>query len=333
MSHPLAPYLKRFFSHYLPLQKGLSPQSLAAYRDAVKLLLCYSADQLKVSVDALEVESLSPERVSDFLDHLEQERGCCTATRNARLAAIRTLFAFIAREEPELIGQCQAIRALPLKRTTHTPVTYLEESEMQTVLGTVDLSTRTGVRDQALLLLLYNTGARVSEIVGLTVEDLHLNGATAQVQLLGKGGKTRSCPLWPETVEALEAYLQQRQPKDPHTTQLFLNANGSPITRFGIRYITRHQSAQPPRDTPYHRHAPAACRQRHHPDQLLARARRYQYHPPVRGDRYGDEAKDARACTGPERCTPAALAAAGDPALAGQPHPATAIMCSNRVSR
>ena len=244
MSHPLAPYLKRFFSHYLPLQKGLSPQSLAAYRDAVKLLLCYCADQLKVSVDALEVESLSPERVSDFLDHLEQERGCCTATRNARLAAIRTLFAFIAREEPELIGQCQAIRALPLKRTTHTPVTYLEESEMQTVLGTVDLSTRTGVRDQALLLLLYNTGARVSEIVGLTVEDLHLNGATAQVQLLGKGGKTRSCPLWPETVEALEAYLQQRQPKDPRTTQLFLNANGSPITRFGIRYITRQYGAR-----------------------------------------------------------------------------------------
>jgi len=99
MSHPLAPYLKRFFSHYLLLPKGLSPQSLAAYRDAVKLLLCYSADQLTCSVDALEVESLSPERVSDFLDHLEHKRGCCTATRNARLAAIRTLFAFIAREE------------------------------------------------------------------------------------------------------------------------------------------------------------------------------------------------------------------------------------------
>jgi site-specific recombinase XerD len=239
MSHPLALYLKRFFSHYLPLQKGLSPQSLAAYRDSVKLLLCYCADQLKVSVDALEVESLSSERVSDFLDHLEDKRGSCIATRNARLAAIRTLFAFIAREAPELIAQCQAIRALPIKRTTPSPVTYLEEPEMQAVLGSVDLSERTGVRDQALLLLLYNTGARVSEIVALTDEDLHLHGASAQVQLHGKGGKTRSCPLWPETVEAVEAYLLQRQPRDPRTRQLFLNTNGAPITRFGIRYITR----------------------------------------------------------------------------------------------
>ena len=244
MTHPLASYLKRFFSHYLPLQRGLSAHSLAAYRDSVKLLLCDCADTLGCSVDALDVEALSAARVADFLDHLEQQRGCCAATRNARLAAIRTLFAFIARETPELIGQCQAIRALPIKRTTHTPVTYLEESEMQVVLGAVDLSTRTGVRDQALLLVLYNTGARVSEIVALTEADLHLQGATAQVQLHGKGAKTRGCPLWPETAEALQAYLQQRQPRDPRTRQLFLNANGSAITRFGIRYITRQYGAR-----------------------------------------------------------------------------------------
>ena len=116
MNHPLATYLKRFFSHYLPVQKGLSPHTLAAYRDAVKLLLCYLADTLKIAVDALSVEAITAALVADFLDHLEQMRGCRTSTRNARLAAIRSLFAFIAREEPVLLPQCQAIRAIPLKR-------------------------------------------------------------------------------------------------------------------------------------------------------------------------------------------------------------------------
>ncbi|MCP4389762.1 MAG: site-specific integrase [Gammaproteobacteria bacterium] len=244
MNHPLASYLKRFFSHYLPVQKGLSPHTLAAYRDAVKLLLGYLADTLKLSVDALSVEAITAARVSDFLDHLEQVRGCRTSTRNARLAAIRSLFAFIAREEPVLMPQCQAIRAIPLKRAEHNTVEYLEESEMQAVLNAVDTDARTGVRDRALLMVLYNTGARVSEIVGLAPEDLRLDGACAQVKLPGKGRKPRSCPLWPETAEALKAYLQQRQPVQPATEQVFLNANGLPITRFGIRYVTRKYGAR-----------------------------------------------------------------------------------------
>lgn len=244
MNHPLASYLKRFFSHYLPVQKGLSPHTLAAYRDAVKLLLCYLADTLTLSLDTLTVEAITAARVSDFLDDLEQVRGCRTATRNARLAAIRSLFAFIAREEPVLLPQCQAIRAIPLKRAEHNTVEYLEESEMQAVLDAVDIEARTGIRDRALLLILYNTGARVSEIVALTRADLRLDGTCAQVQLLGKGRKPRSCPLWPETAEALQAYLHQRHPAQSATEQVFLNANGSPITRFGIRYITRKYGAR-----------------------------------------------------------------------------------------
>jgi len=244
MNHPLASYLKRFFSHYLPVQKGLSPHTVAAYRDAVKLLLCYAADTLKLSVDALSVEAITAALVSDFLDYLEHERGCRTSTRNARLAAIRCLFAFIAREEPVLVSQCQAIRAIPLKRGVHKTIDYLEESEMQALLDAVDIDSRTGVRDRALLMVLYNTGARVSEIVGLTREDLRLDGASAQVKLLGKGRKQRSCPLWPETAEALGAYLRQRNPTQPATEQVFLNANDTPITRFGIRYVTRKYGAR-----------------------------------------------------------------------------------------
>ena len=244
MNHPLATYLKRFFSHYLPVQKGLSPHTVAAYRDAVKLLLCYAADTLKLSVDAISVEAITAALVSDFLDYLEHERGCRTSTRNARLAAIRCLFAFIAREEPVLVSQCQAIRAIPLKRGVHKTIDYLEESEMQALLDAVDIDSRTGVRDRALLMVLYNTGARVSEIVGLTLHDLRLDSACAQVKLLGKGRKQRSCPLWPETAEALGAYLRQRNPTQPATEQVFLNANDTPITRFGIRYVTRKYGAR-----------------------------------------------------------------------------------------
>ena len=236
MTYIIAKFIKRFFSHYLPVQKGLATNTIMAYRDAIKLLLCYAADTLKRSVEELCVEEIDESVVLDFLDHLENTRGCTPRTRNARLAAIRALFGFIAREEPSLVLHCQRIRTIPLKRTQHKTVDYLEESEMQALLNAVELNPRNGVRDNALLLLLYNTGARVSEIVGLNVGDLRLNDA-AQVKLLGKGQKYRSCPLWPETVEALHDYLKQRTPKDPATQKLFLNANGSPLTRFGVRHI------------------------------------------------------------------------------------------------
>ena len=239
MTHLLANFMKHFFGHYLPIQKGLATNTILAYRDAIKLLLCYAADTLHKSVDKLSVEEINETLVLAFLDHLENTRSCSPRTRNARLAAIRVFFAFIAREEPILLLQCQRIRTIPLKRTPHKTVTYLEEAEMQALLDVVDINARTGVRDKALLLLLYNTGARVSEIVGLKIADLYLQGVAPQVSLLGKGKKQRSCPLWPETTQALQLYLKHRSQKDPASEQLFLNANGIPVTRFGIHHIIR----------------------------------------------------------------------------------------------
>ncbi len=243
MNHPLGSFIKRFFSHYLPVQKGLSVNTILAYRDAVKLLLCHAADTVGIAVDQLAVEDISEKIVLGFLDELEQRRGCSTRTRNARLAAIRSLFDYIARQEPVLLVHCGQIRAIPLKRAEHKTVHYLEEKEMQAVLDAVDVNSRTGMRDRALLLLLYNTGARVSEIVALELDDLRLDDS-AQIRLLCKGRKERSCPLWPETATVLKSYLHQRASKEPGTQRVFLNANGVPITRFGIRHITRKYGAQ-----------------------------------------------------------------------------------------
>ena len=165
MNTPLANPVKRFFSDYLPVQKGLAANTIAAYRDTLKLLLCYAADRRKKAVEELTVEDLDEPLVLAFLDHLETDRGCSARTRNARLAAIRAFFGFLARENPLLLPQCQAIRAIPLKRHEHKTMTYLEENETQAVLDAVAGTARTGIRDQALLLVLYNTGARASEIV------------------------------------------------------------------------------------------------------------------------------------------------------------------------
>ena len=237
MTHLLANFIKRFLSHYLPVQKGLSVNTIAAYRDAIKLLLCYAADTVRKPVDTLSVEDIAEKVVLGFLDYVQQARHGSATTRNARLAAIHSLFVYIAREQPELLAQCQKIRAIPLKRTEHKSVDYLEENEMQAILDSVKIHSRTAIRDQALLLLLYNTGARVSEIVELKLCDVRLDG-TPQVDLLGKGRKHRACPLWPETLATLKAYFKQRIPKQPSTEHLFLNTHGVGITRFGIRHIT-----------------------------------------------------------------------------------------------
>lgn len=236
MNPTLSHLLQRFLGHYLPIHRGLATNTVLAYRDTLKLLLCYAADRLKKPVDKLLIENLDEPLVLTFLEHLEKERGCKPRTRNVRLAAIRAFFGFTAREEPTLLAQSQIVRTIPLKRAPYPTIDYLEEREMQALLDAVDVRSRMGIRDRALLLLLYNTGARVSEVVHLALPDIHLSDVP-QVKLLGKGRKTRTCPLWPETTQDLRDYLAWRHPKDPQVQQLFMDANGRPITRFGIRHV------------------------------------------------------------------------------------------------
>lgn len=240
-SYPVADYMHPFFYQYLAGVKGVSYNTIISYRDAIKLLLRFGANQLKKPVDRLNIEDLGEKMVLAFLNHVENGIGNSTNTRNARLAGIRTFFGFVGREEPPLLELCRKIRSIPVKRVEHKTVEYLDAHEMQAIFDSVDIKIHTGIRDKALLLTLYNTGARVQEIVDLSISDLRLI-PPGQVKLLGKGRKQRACPLWPETIDALKDYLQNRHPKNHNIESVFLNANGTPITRFGIAYIITKQA-------------------------------------------------------------------------------------------
>lgn len=241
-SHNVANYMNPFFNNYLAVQRGLSHNTILAYRDALKLFLCFAADSRKKSVEKLILEELDENMLLAFLSHLEKNRAVTARTRNARLSAIRTFFKFVARETPDLLEQCRKIRTIPKKREEYKMVEYLDSNEIKTLLNSIDLNAPNGLRDKALLMLLFNTGARAQELVDLRIQDLRLD-ASGQVRLIGKGKKQRSCPLWPDTVDTINLYLQHRKPNNPNEPFLFLNANGKQLTRFGIRYIIKKHAA------------------------------------------------------------------------------------------
>jgi site-specific recombinase XerD len=174
--------------------------------------------------------------VLDFLHDLEVERHNIAATRNVRLAAIHTFFRYCAAEHPERVEQCQRVLAVPFKRTRSRTVEYLEFTEIQAVLAAIDRSTVGGRRDYALLVTMFNTGARVQEIVTLRIADLRL-APPPHLRLCGKGRKERLCPLWPQTVELLRAFLAERHSPPGGDQPLFLNHCRGPLSRFGVRYI------------------------------------------------------------------------------------------------
>ncbi len=227
----LGPWVRRFLLEHLIGERNLSRQTQLSYRDTLRLLLPFVASQGHQSLDQLTVEQISAEHVLGFLHHVEEVRHCTIATRNQRLAAIRTLAGFVAAHSPEHIAWCGEIRRIPFKKTTQTQVPYLEKPEMDALLNAPDRNTKQGNRDFALLLFLYNSGARASEAAQLTIADIDL--AQPAVRLLGKGNKIRHCPLWPTTTQTLTPLVAQRAP----TQRIFLNRCGQSITRFGIHTL------------------------------------------------------------------------------------------------
>jgi len=238
LPNSLARALRSFFSDHLPRVRGASPHTIRSYRDALALLLRFLALRQARPVTLLDFEDIAPENVLAFLDHLETDRGNGPSSRNARLAAIHAFARYAAAHSPEHLELCQRLLVLPSKRSHHRVVEYLEAEEIHAILDAADRSTPDGRRDYTLLLALFNTGARVQEIVDLRPCDLRLD-RPRQVRLLGKGRKERFCPLWPQTAEVLHALLVENRVDRAATEPLFRNHRGQPLTRFGVRYLLR----------------------------------------------------------------------------------------------
>jgi len=236
----LAAVLRAFFAQHLPLTRGLSSRTVLSYRDTFVLLLRFLATRHDCGVVDLEFEHLRTEDVLAFLDHLEMQRKNSVATRNARLAAVHSFARFLATREPEQMEEAQRLLAVPIKRGPARAVDYLEGEEIAAMLGTA-AQRRNHVRDRALLLTLFNTGARVQELLDIRTGDLQLDRPPF-VRLRGKGRKERLCPLWPETVAALQALLSTLMERE--VIPIFRNHRGEPMTRFGVRYLLRRYAEQ-----------------------------------------------------------------------------------------
>lgn len=233
----LARSLHGFFTDYLPRQKALSPHTLHSYRNSLKLFLQFVAGG-KRDPSRITLEELTVERTLAFLHHLEVDRKNQSSTRNIRLSAIHSFFRYLGSQQPDYLEQAQRILNLPFKRTEQREIQHLEFAEIQAVLKAINRSTPDGRRDFVLLSLLFNTGARVSEIVSLKATDLRLR-PPASVLLHGKGSKPRVCPLWPETARLLEEHLEERGIHPDRREAIFYNHWGTILTRFGMRLILR----------------------------------------------------------------------------------------------
>lgn len=235
-SNQLAPAVRDFFADHLPRLRGMSPHTLQSYRDSFKLLLRFLSAEMKRDVASLDLQDLTPERLIRFLQHLEDARKNTAATRNVRLAAVHSFFRYVATRHPERLEQCRQILGIPFKRARHRPVEYLEYDEIEAILAAVDRRSFDGRRDYVLLVTMFNTGARVQEIVDLKPCDLQLQ-RPFHIRLFGKGRKERICALWPETAQIIKAFLSEQQIPHDDRKPLFRNHCGQPLTRFGVRYI------------------------------------------------------------------------------------------------
>ena len=238
---PIGPVLHSFFADHLITVKGLRPASVRSYRDTIRLFLSFLAADKGCKITRLALADLTFDRVVRFLRHLEQDRGNHVRTRNQRLAALHTLFEYIAGRSPEMLAICQRVAAIPMKRAAPPETRFLERDEVEQLLRRLPREGRLALRDRSLLLFLYNTGARVQEAADLRAGHLDL-GEHPVVRLHGKGDKWRTCPLWRQTAELLSSLLGSAGLAPGPAAPVF-SARGQPLTRFGIYKIVRRHAA------------------------------------------------------------------------------------------
>jgi integrase/recombinase XerD len=249
-SSRLGPWVRRFLLEHLINERNLSRGTQRSYRDTFTVLIPFVARKIHRSVDELDVIHVSADLVRMFLLDLEESRNSAISTRNQRLAAIHSLARFVALHSPEHIAWCGEICAIPFKKCTKTPATYLEKAEINALLAAPNLQSAQGRRDHLLLLFLYNTGARADEAAQVLIGDLNLAHVPSRdlswVRIRGKGNKLRHCPLWPQTVKELTPAINGRGSAE----RVFLNRYGRPITRFGVYDLVKRHVQRVLREMP-----------------------------------------------------------------------------------
>lgn len=237
----LAPTLQKWFTHRLTVQRAASPHTVAAYRDTWRLLVDHLNRTTGISPAQLDLADLDAETIAGFLTYLENERGNGVRTRNARLAAIHSFYSYAAYEHPEHAAVIQRVLAIPAKRHHKAIVTWLTDPELTALVAAPDTTTWLGRRDRALIVTAAQTGLRVSELTGLTLDDVAL-GTNPHVNCVGKGRKERATPLTPPTVKTLRSWLDERagQPTDP----AFPTRQGRPLSRDAVaKLLRKHATA------------------------------------------------------------------------------------------
>lgn len=234
--------IRHFFDEHLVSQRGVSSNTVLSYRDTLKLFLQFAVQQCQKSCTDLTIDDLTPQLVRQFLSHLGSNRKNGIGTRNVRLAAIHAFFRYLATTDPRFIAHSQAILAVPFKHHARHVLGYLEKEEVLHIFRHIDIKESQSLRDDALLRLLYNTGARAQEIVDLNVNHIRFS-RPYYVRIQGKGQRERTCPLWDETIQALKISVEDRHLRFSDNVPLFLNARGLRLSRYGLRYMIAHRVA------------------------------------------------------------------------------------------
>lgn len=232
---PIAPHIEAFLREYLSVHRGASQHTCDSYAYSFQLLFEFAAKRLKVKPSDLALEQLDSVLVSRFLEYLEDKRRNAPETRNVRLAAIKSFFHFLEHRQPSALEQIRRVLAIPFKRTSIRLVPYLTQEEVQAVLDAPDPTTRDGIRDRAMLHLDVCGGLRVSELIGLRIDDVTLSSMSIRVR--GKGRRERVLPLWKPAAAALRAWLAIRD--ETSVPEVFVNARGQPMSRWGFAYVLK----------------------------------------------------------------------------------------------
>jgi len=232
----LAFRLREYFTDHLPRVRGMSAHTVQSYRDSLVLFLRFLASQRKCHIHDLDLGDIEPDHVIAFLAHLEEVRKNGVTTRNVRLAAIHAFFRYVGTYHPEQLDRVQRILGIPFKRARQRVIEYLERDEIEAIFSRISRASRDSRRDYALLATMFNTGARVQEIVDLRARDLQLI-RPFQIRLFGKGRKERFCPLWPQTAHVLRDHCEEHHLDLRSDARVFLNHREEPLSRFGVRYI------------------------------------------------------------------------------------------------